>query len=182
MPTYPGLAAYGGDIVSADDINANIAVVYVKANSESRNTTTTLANDGELVGIPLGVGVWSITLDLFWIMNTSLSGIKTQWAFTGTWNSPIRFCLGAGDGVTANATAPGSIPNVNFGGYAANTQDAKYSTANASSVYVPSQERVNNAIVTVAGVLSLQWAQWSSSATPTLVQPGTSFTVRQISE
>lgn len=182
MPTYPGLAVYGGDIVSADDVNANIPVVYVKANSDSRPSTTTLAADPELTGIPLGVGVWSIELNMAFNENSSTLAIKTQWAFTGTWNNPVRFCSGPGDGTVGGTNAgPTGLNYSSFVGAAANA-NVVYSSAAAGGVYCIVREVANNVVVTAAGTLSLQWAQNVSNATAAIVNPGTSFTIRQISE
>lgn len=178
MPTYDGIRVYGGDIVSADDVNANIPSVYVKANLESRNTTTTLAADGELVGIPLEVGVYEIELMLFFSCASTTPIIKTRWIFSGVWNSPVRACLGPG---SDNVTAVNRATTVAALGNAADTANAVYGP-DGTGTYSLARELTRNAIVTTAGTLALHWAQNVSNAANTTVQPGTSFTVRKISD
>lgn len=180
MPTYDGIRVYGGDIVSADDVNANIPSIYVKANLESRNTTTTLAADGELVGIPLEVGVYEIELLLFHsaAFTSTSSTIKTRWIFSGTWNSPTRACLGSG---SDNIVAVNRATTVAAVGNSADGANAVY-TGDGTGTYAVARELARNVVVTAAGTLALHWAQNVSNGSNTTVQPGSSFSVRKISD
>lgn len=176
---FPGIIVYGGDIVSADDVVANIPIIYAKDSATPRSSTTTYAADPELQNIPLEVGAYSIELILFFILATSSTQkLKTQWKFSGSWNSPIRACIGPGNVTTG--TVPGAVTESTFSGYVADTQDATYNLL-AGSQYGVVRESCNTVQVTSAGVLSLHWAQGVSSANATQVNQGTNFSVRKIS-
>lgn len=178
MPTYDGIRVYGGDIVSADDVNANIASVYVKANAESRNTTTTYAADGELVGIPLEVGVYDIECLIFFTMAATAPKLKTNWRFTGTWAAPVRACIGPG---ADNITVPYQSTSVSAAGFVADSQDSVYGK-DTGGVYGVAREMSRNVVISVAGTLALYWAQQNSNASNVTVQPGSHFIVRKIAE
>lgn len=151
---------------------------YVKPAVESRNTLTTLTIDDDLQLIPLVVGQYEIELVGFWTQTTSnTQKIKTQWKFTGTWNTPIRACSGAGSAQTGN---PATVSEATFSGYVSDSQDAVYNQA-AGGTYGIFREVVRNCTVTAAGNLALYWAQSVSSGNNTNLQAGTSFTVRRIS-
>lgn len=177
MATYPGVPVYGGDIISADDIVANIPIVYVKEASETRNNTSALANDAELVNIPLQVGVYEIELELFWQQATSTTpAFKTQWAFSGTWNAPMRACFGAGQDNVAPTNRATTVYTLGV----PTSSNAIYS-ADTTANYNMSRELSRQVIVTAAGNLSLQWAQNTATVANTICLVGTSFTVRKIS-
>lgn len=153
---------------------------YVKPAMESRNsggTGTTYTIDTDLQGITLEVGQYEIELVGFFTLANTTPKIKTQWRFTGTWNSPVRACSGPSSGNTA---APNVITEATFEGFVADTQDAVYGTSTAAS-YTIFREVARNVTVTAAGSLALYWAQNASSASNTNLQGGTSFTVRRIS-
>lgn len=172
---YPSLAV--GDLVTADLLQSMVPKYYIKPSGESRNTTTTLADDSDLQGIALGVGTWEIELLLFYTQSTTnTQDLKTRWAFTGTWNNPDRNIMGIGNSSTASANVS---TEVNMAGSQAAGQDAIYGGP-ASSVFNSAREWTANCVVTVAGNLSLQWAQNASSANNTTVQGNTAFRVRQI--
>jgi hypothetical protein len=107
--------------------------------------------------------------------STTAQALKTQWAFSGTWNTPVRNCIGPGNSNTAatldaasmNARATAVNTNVIYG-------------ASASSLPASFREWSANVVVTVAGNLSLQWAQNASSGNNITVVAGTTFRVRQI--
>ena len=71
------------------------------------------------------------------------------------------------------------MDTVNIRGAQAAGQDAVYSVANEVT-FTGFREWTMNCVVTVAGNLSLQWAQNSSSANVTRVEGNTAFRVRQI--
>src|SRR5262249_48281086 len=109
-----------------------------------------------------------------YIVANTTPKLKTNWGFTGTWNTPTRFCIGPGNAQVAN---PETVTDVTLRGYST-TQDATYSSSTSTAFSVV-RETVRNAVVTVAGNLSLQWAQGTSNANNVSVIAGTSFVVRQ---
>jgi hypothetical protein len=174
MTVYPDIEV--GDLVTADLLDSMLVKTYTKASTTARNTTTTYADDPELLNISLGVGTWDIELTLFFLLaTTSTQKLKTNWAFTGTWNNPIRLVVGPG---TAQTGVIGTVTDMNLGGYTCTGQDAIYDRDTGAG-FIGVREVVRNAVVTVAGNLSLQWAQSASSANNTSVCAGTSFVTRQ---
>lgn len=170
------MTVFAGDPIYASDINdiiATIPLTYTKSAVESRNTTTTLADDTHLVSIPLEIGTYDIELVMFYTLSTTTTQkIKTRWAFTGTWASTTRACIGPG---SANTAAPNDAAEVTLRGYVSDTQDAIYDSS-TSGAYSVVREVAKGVVVTVAGNLSLQWAQNASSANNTNVQAGSAFT------
>lgn len=168
-----------GQRLTADTLNTlagYLPVTYTKAATTNRNTTTTHAADPELTGIPLAIGVYHIELTLFWIQaTTNTQKIKTQWAFTGTWNTPVRAIIGTGTGNTASWDA---TTLTSFGGRTTAT-DATYNGL-LGGQFLVAREVVYNVTVTVAGNLSLTWAQSASSANNTSVCSGTAFEIRKV--
>jgi len=172
---YPSLAV--GDLVTADLLQSMVHKYYIKPSLEARNTTTTLADDTDLQGIPLAVGTWEIELLLFYTQTTTnTQDLKTRWAFSGTWNNPDRNIMGIGNSSTAAANVS---TEVNMAASQAAGQDAIYGGP-ASVIFNSAREWTANCVVTVAGNLSLQWAQNASSGNNTTVQGNTAFRVRQI--
>jgi hypothetical protein len=166
-----------GDPVYPTDFSDLLPTNYVKSAQESRNTTTTYADDGELAGIPLAVGTYEVELVLFFTLTTTATQkIKTHWAFSGTWNNPVRACVGPGSNQTA---APNVVTEMNTGGYQAAGQDAIYDQA-AGASFGTAREIASNVTISVAGNLSLQWAQVASSGNNTNVQLGTFFRIRKL--
>lgn len=171
--------AIGARIYAADvnNIIALLPVTYSKAASTDRFSTTTLADDPELAGIALDVGTYTIELIGFFTLATiTTQGLKTQWGFTGTWNTPIRACIGPGG---SNVDARTDVTKVQLSGFTT-AQTLAYEVA-AGSGYAQIREIAPLVSVTVAGNLSLQWAQFNSSANITSLKAGTSFIVRKIS-
>jgi hypothetical protein len=172
-----------GQRLTADLLNANVidymaTTPVIKSAATSRNTTTTLANDPDLQGIALGVGTWEIELLGLWTQSTTTTQkIKTRWAFTGTWGTAIRICTGTGG---TNTATPGDATILNSRGFTLDTQDAVYGQ-DAGTSFGGFREISRQVVVTVAGNLSLQWAQSASSANNTNLQPGSNFTIRKIS-
>lgn len=172
------MTVFAGDIIHASDINNASATIYAKAASLSRNTTVTYADDNELAAIPLAIGTYDIELlGYFTLSTTSTQKIKTNWAFTGSWNNPVRACFGPGSAQTADRA---NITEAQVGGYTCTGQDAIYDTSNSSG-YSCFREICRTVTVTAAGNLSLQWAQSVSSGNNTTLQAGTCFSVRKIS-
>lgn len=174
MAKYPDW--FIGQDVDATTLDLMTANITVKPGGTVRNNTTTLADDPDLASIPLAVGTHWVRLLFIWCTNTSATpDIKTRWAFTGTWNNPLRACIGPASTNTAN---PDVVTPVKFNTVAAGT-DCVYGSA-ATTAFSVATEECFNVVVTVAGNLSLQWAENALSATDITVQPGSTFQNRQI--
>jgi hypothetical protein len=176
------LEVFAGDVVYASDFNAVAARLprtYVKETGTSRNTTTTLADDPDLSGIALEVGRYQIDLYLFYTQTTTnTQDIKTRWAFTGTWTgtTSVRNVIGIANDSTAAANVS---TGVNMAGSQLSGQDSLYGGP-AAAAYNSARETAINVEVTVAGTLSLQWAQNASSANNITVQAGSAFVIHRI--
>lgn len=174
MARYPNWGV--GMDVSAQNLADGIPDIYKKVSGEDRTSTTTLANDAELTGIALPVGSYWIRLLLLWITFTSATpDIKTQWAFTGTWNNPTRACCGP---AASNTAAASAVTPMQLNGITTNV-NATYGTAAGSTFYVATEETFD-AVVSVAGNMSLQWAQNTLDASITSVKAGSAFTVKRL--
>lgn len=170
-----------GQRLTADLLNANVIdffpSTFTKAATTARNTTTTLADDTELAGIALSVGTWEIELrGFFTLTTTNTQGIKTRWAFSGTAADAVRNLTGLG---SANTLEADVATTVNMRGRPWLSQDAVYRKLEGSA-YGGFREVVSEFVVTVAGNLSLQWAQNASSANNTSLMPGSAFVVRKV--
>lgn len=181
------MTVLGGDIIYAQDINdviARLGTITNKAAATSRNsggTGTTYVDDPHLSAIALAVGTYEIELvGLFTLATTNTQKIKTQWAFTGTWNGTTapRQCTGPG---SAQVGGPTAVTDMFLQGLHLNGQDAIYDVNLGTTSYCGFREVAGNVNVTVAGNLSLQWAQQTASANNTTLQEGSYFRVRRIS-
>lgn len=173
MSQYPALTA---GPLSVATLQSMVPDVTLKASTTDRVSTTTLANDLDLVAIPLGVGTWSVEMGIFVATaTTNTQDFKTQWSFTGTWSTPIRFCLGPGPTNTALRDA---ITPMQLNGIPSNS-DAVYGLG-ASTGFTLVLEWCKSVVVTVAGTLALQWAQNASSANSTSVKQGSYVEIRQV--
>ena len=185
MTTYDNseLDVMAGDPILAADVNDiidRLGRTYIKSSATSRNTTTSYSNDPELANIPLEVGTYEIELvGQFTLATTATQKIKTQWAFTGTWNggTAARACFGPGSAQTGNPTA---VTDMFIQALHVNGQDAVYDVAAGTGSYSSFRELAGQVTVTAAGNLSLQWAQSASSANNTTLQEGSYFRVRRI--
>ncbi len=170
-----------GQRLTADLLNANVIdffpSTYGKAAATARTSTTILADDPELSSIPLSVGTWEIELrGFFTLTTTNTQAIKTRWAFTGTAADAIRNLSGLG---SANQLEADVATTVNFRGRPWQSQDAVYRKLEGSA-YGSFREIVSEFVVSVAGNLSLQWAQNASSANATTMMPASAFMVRKV--
>lgn len=171
---YPVLAI--GDLVTADLLQSLVPKYYTKPSNESRSSTITLSADSDLQGIALDVGTYEIEFNgQFFTTTGGTQAIKTQWGFSGTWNSPVRCIAGPGLNNTAATTSADTYNTRGQG----TSSDAVYQ-ASATSAFTNFREYVANAIITVAGNLSIQWAQNSSSVNATQMAAGSTVRVRRI--
>ena len=174
MSKYP--AYYAGLRLTAAILAAGQWDKTVKQ-ALSNKVNNTLANDSELAGFALGVGTWEVHMMLFaYNSGSATPDIKTQWAFSGTWNTPLRACVGPGGTNTGNSD---TITPAKMRAEATNS-NSSYGLGLSGS-YTEIHERCSTVIVTVAGSLSLQWAQVTTDAVnATTVAAGSYVEYRQI--
>jgi hypothetical protein len=147
---YPVITA--GTRLTADLLDSMLSDTTVKQTTENRASTTTLAADSELQGVSLSVGKWEIIVTGGWQSSTGATAAKTQWAFSGTWNSPLRMC----DGPTSGNTTTGSgAYSRQWSGYLTNS-NVVYGLA-SSSAFTHFREESALITVTVAGLMSFNW-------------------------
>lgn len=175
MPQFPSWTV--GKRVDATTLNQMIPNIVTKVSATTITSNTTLANDSELTSVSLGVGTWEIEV-MLWVSGATAGNLKTAWAFTtGTLTgTPNRACIGPGSGNTA---VPGAVTPATFSVVAYNTALVYGINSTALPFYVLT-ETCTNFIVATAGTWSIQVAQNASSATSTVIQPGSRVKVRQI--
>lgn len=174
-------------ILTAAELNAAQPIVVAKQVTESLTSNVTLQNDDELF-VTLNAGQ-SYEVEVNLIINGSATSgagdFKCAWARTGTLNQVgARQCTGPSirtiDSSGTTATA-GTLPNIlgilrRTGGHALTTA-VNYGTDGTATGLV--QERfIIQAAVT--GVLTLQWAQDTTSATATQVVAGSYIIARPV--
>lgn len=165
-----------GTDVSAQNLAYMVPNIVIKQSTTTRSGTTTLADDPELSGLALSVGQWWVKFHLYVSCSTSATpDIKTQWAFTGTAAATVRMLKGPG---STNTSAQDQLPSVRMGAAASNA-NAVYGL-NASTGFSYVEEESFSLIVTVAGNLSLQWAQNTSDASNTNVHAQSVVQYRQV--
>lgn len=174
-----GIQFVTGQRLTADLMNANIydfmPVTTGKTSTTARTSTTTLADDPELAGIALAAGVWEVELRGFFTVAAN-QAVKTRWGFSGTATDANRLCIGLGAGNVAQADAGTTVTAVGRGWQ---SQDAVYGKLSGAT-YGGFREIVSELVVTVAGNLSLQWAQNASSASATSIMMQSAFLVRKV--
>lgn len=163
---------------SATNLANGIPNIVTKVSTNTITSNTTLANDSELTNISLAVGTWEIEV-LIWVTGAAAGAgnLKTAWNFaTGTLTgTPNRDCDGPSATSTAAPTALVSLQK----------QAGTYSSANtyglgSTTVIHKIMESCPNFVVATVGTLSIQFAQGTSTATSTVIQPGTRVKCRQI--
>lgn len=168
-----------GTDVSATNLANDVPNIITKASATTITSNTTLANDAELQNIALEVGTWEIEF-MLWVTGsgaTTTSGLKTAWAFSGTLTgTPNRAMWGP---VATNTAAPATaVLCATVREYNINTQG--YGLGSTALPYHPIIERCPNFVVATTGNLAMQVAQFTSSATSTVIQPGSQVKLRRI--
>lgn len=160
----------------ADIALNNTIYTYVKTAASTKNNNT-LANDSELSGIALEAGTYWIKVNMmFHCTGSATPDIKTQWAFTGTWNNPNRQCIGP---ASTNTASWDGITPAKMGGVATNVTNI-YGLA-GSAAYSGATEECFTVEVTVAGNFSLQWAQnTTDAANVTTLQAGSAVMLKKL--
>lgn len=175
MPQAPGFAVF--QRVTADLLNATTPTIAVKATSlPSVVSSTTLINDGELINIALGIGVWDVQAYFYCTGDpaaTTAGQINIAWTFSGT-ASGLRSCTGPAQDQTTGTAGNNFAMRFDAHPFAvAIAYGIKGSTPNLV------HER-SALTVTAAGNLGIQYAQRVSSATGTAITAGSYLTYRQI--
>lgn len=160
-----------GEIIDASDI---IVPKYIKkAASQSVTSSITPVNDADLA-VALPVGVWRVEARLTATGHATAGDLRVVWANTGTMSFLARSCLGPA-ALTTDATDGGmqssgrSITTEVVYGVAGSTVAAKI----WEDIFVN---------VTVAGTLTLQWAQGTSSGTATTLGTSSMLIMTQVEE
>lgn len=160
-----------GDPILATDIK--VPRFKNKSASESVTSSTVLQNDDDFV-IALEAGkTYEVRLWLHVSGHTSAGDIKTAWATTGTITSNGRSCIGP-----AEATTDVRDGNARFTGHGLTTP-VTYG-CDATTTGVVKEELI--VTCTVAGNLTLQWAQGTSSATATTCSTASRIIVTELED
>lgn len=150
----------------------------VKANATARSSTATLAADSGtgqvLAGIPLEVGTYEIELVALFTTAATAAGFQTRWAFSGTVNGTSSYRAGVGPADPATAIAANSLGN--FVVVQLTGQSANY-FRDTGAAYGAVREIAANVVVSVAGNLSLNWAQVVSNGSATTLREGSYFRI-----
>lgn len=181
MPQAPAFAVF--QRVTADLLNATTPTLIQKATAlPAVVSSTTLVPDGELVGIPLGIGVWDIVFYLYVTADGAITTppgtpgrITTSWTFSGT-ATGFRNCLGPGPGNTVANNVDATTFRSSVHGFGTSVPYG----AKGTGTFARIEERSGNFTVTAAGNLGIQYAQTVSSAVATTVQAGSYVIYRQI--
>lgn len=166
--------------VDATTLDQGIPNIVTKVSATTITSNTTLANDSELTAISLGVGTWEIEV-MLWVTGAiaaTFGDVKTAWAFaTGTLTgTPNRAVIGA---AATDTAVPGLITPMNLS-VVAYTTAVPYAVRSAALPFELIKEECPNFVVATAGTFSVQVAQNASSATSTVIQPGSRVKCRQI--
>lgn len=140
----------------------------IKANATSRQSTTTPAVDSGtgtvLSGIALAAGSYHIEVGLFFTSADATAKFRSQWSFSGTYGTPLRFCFGPGN---TNSAGPTVVTPVSLAAVGTTTS-IDYATNTGGSFYAAIEKA--HAIVSVAGNFGVSWSQASSVAANTTLQ------------
>jgi hypothetical protein len=151
---------------------------YYKGSQTLRISTVTLADDPDLSNIPLDPGYYSIKVLLMHSTASAAAKLKTRWAFTGSWTSPIRSCHGPG---VANTAAADALNLVTMKGIDAGA-DAIYDTAVISSPGAAIEEKAFRVEILASGVFSVQWAQGVNTASNIAVNAGSVVEIAKVDD
>jgi hypothetical protein len=148
-----------GNPVRASDVSEATAKRVQKTAPETVTSSTTVQNDNHFA-FALPVGLWRIELFLHVFGAASTGDIRTRWTNTGTMTARGRSVIGPAATITdvrdgnTNASAP-----------ATQFSDEVVCGCDATTRGVVHEDL--EVEVTVAGTLTLQWAQGTSNATAT---------------
>jgi hypothetical protein len=166
----------GEDILASDIVTPKY---LSKASTETVTSSAVLQNDDDFV-VSLPVGVWRVELFAH-VSNAAAADtgdIRSAWATTGTITSMGRSVTGAGPASVDNT---GSVTTAGSGitrssGHGLTTAVITGITDDAAGLL--HEDLLLN--VTVAGVLTFQWAQGTSNATGTAISTASRMYLTQL--
>ena len=166
MAKYPSIGV--GTRVTSTLLNAMLPDIYLKTGTTTRTSTTTLADDPDLI-VPVEAN--GIYLIQFWVKysgtTTSSALIKTGWSVpSGT--SFNRQVMGPGSGATDTGADNMSSHWGVHGSATAETYGGRGTTGNQLWL----MEWATVTVGSTAGNVGFQWAQNVSSATGSTVNAG----------
>ncbi len=167
MSKYPVIEV--GDLWTADLASSLLPDYVIKSANETVTSSTTLQDDNELVTPTLAVGTHYVQLCL---IVTSVVAIKLVWTNTGTMSNNRRV---SGPGGAETTAADDATTQWACSGFAT---PVDYGFREGTAQYHIEEFATVN--VTVAGAITLQWAQNVSNATPTTVLATSYWMTKQI--
>lgn len=171
MARYPSL--FAGQKLTAALLQSMIEDWTIKAGTSTRTSTVTVTPDAELTAIALPLGTHYVEFRglMAGAVGAATGGFQCVWNFTGT-ASGFRTTLGMAAGSATAST--GTIMRTS----SANLT----STGQTYGTYTGQLHIIETAIVTVsvAGNLSIDWAQGVSNATATTLAPGSYVKWKQV--
>lgn len=188
MATFP--VAYVGMPITADFWNSGQEDFYSKGQDLVRGSQTTVDFDPELVGMPLVVGTYTVATRLLFSNDASGAGGKLKYAFSFTGTATgVRLIQGVD---ADNGTTTSQFYNGTAHSQTSNTKHFLKSGQTAAGVGLTTQVSTSSndaypisffddmiITVTVAGTLSLVWAQVTSVANGIKLWAGTSMTIKR---
>jgi hypothetical protein len=170
--TYPVINP--GQTVTADLMNSMLPQIYWKANSEDRVSTTTLADDSDLVAPLAANAVYHVTMYLHFAAKAT-PRIKTQWRVPGG-VSGNRSAIGPDQGaiLTASSGGQGRFGVHNY------TTDVIYGTRDNNTLQCIAVEEGTVTTGATAGTIALQWAQQTSGTDFTRMGSGSYMEIRRL--
>lgn len=156
MP-FPWLA---GMRVTAGRLQEHVPIYVVKQEAEDRTSTTTLADDAELV-ISLPEGTWEVQMSLELAGTSGSEGVRTAWRIGGDAvmdSNVIKRVLGPSSGSTnrLDTQMRSAIHN--------ETTTVTYGATGGTGARAHAWEMVHVVVGPAGGEVALQWAQAVSHA------------------
>jgi hypothetical protein len=153
--TDAGALSVAGPITDGIGNTYTPVVRAVKTSTTTRTSTTALVDDPQLAGIPLSVGTWTVeVMAPFWATTTSTGcGFRVAVGFTGTRTNDMgTYVYTLNSALTASSLASGTGIGVT-GSTAISTNSTQPDWMSIKATFT----------VTVAGNVSFQWCQGTSS-------------------
>jgi hypothetical protein len=175
---YPSI--YAGQRLTGTLLQSMLPDVIVKNTNEDRASTTTLANDTDLVATLEANATYHVVIYIHFAA-VEAAQFQTQWAVPSG-ASGNRSANGAAFELASSGAATAQAAN---GGYHRSgvhgvATSVRYGTrASATNQALAIEEGVITTSST-AGTLALMWAQFTSNATATRVGAGSSMHIRRL--
>jgi len=163
-----------GEPIRASHITNATTRRIQKTAPETVTSSTTVQNDNHFV-LALPVGLWRIELFLHVFGHATSGDIRTRWTNTGTMTARGRSVIGP-----AAATTDVRDGNTNASAPATQFSDEVVCGCDATTRGVVKEDI--EVEVTVAGTLTFQWAQGTSSATGTTVDTDSRMFITKLEE